>query len=142
MISEPSLAIVRFFVPLILSHHEILETVTSIFFHCMQISLPDTNSSHTTFLCNRNIPFYSPPNLRFILSFHNLDVHCDFLEHIQALKYYSLGCCCDVSHQRCNIQLLGRLLDYCRRLQHHFVPLALTSRFNLAIFKRNCYMFF
>ena len=49
------------FCPLILSHHEIHEAVTSIFFHCIHISLPDPNSNHTTFVCNRNIPFYSPP---------------------------------------------------------------------------------
>ena len=49
------------FYPLILSHHEILEAVTSIFFHCIHISLPDPNTSHTTFICNRNVLFYSPP---------------------------------------------------------------------------------
>ena len=75
--------------------------------------------------------------------FHDPDVHRDLLEHVQSLKCrksYGFWCCCDIIHQRCNIQLLGRFLDYCRILQHHLVPLTLTSTFNLAVFKLNWYV--
>ena len=82
------------FCPLILSLFEILEVVTLVFFHCIHISFPDTNSSHTTFVCNRNIPFYSHPNLI---------VFCPLVQQPWCSLWLSgTHPSSHVSHQQCN----------------------------------------